>query len=496
MTDNQNTVTHFEYAFFFLLRTQFLTEEGKLLEEPKSLRSDRRKQTVKQYGVPFDRDKRLFLSDVPAGEKLDHWAIHLQQAWQQLQERYAHHFESEQLAQEFCQNALLGVALLILDEGATVKEHSVHVALQADKEHQLLRFVKPQSDEFLFRIRQADSNKQAYLQKFVPVTHSGRAAPNNFFVHLSASEKPYLAPLVPGEFSPNPVFLVYGFAYGGGGEQWQSAVEDFITQTDSANRPSLLATTFVRLIMGQWQFRRMDQEAKQLRACLQQTHHYYRNYALQDEGSQLPCTRTRTLENQLQDMQTQTNEARLLMSRLGAALQTLDINGDNLAKRLEHIRQDAIQQHWQLHFHPNDREGKLQWHSEKYEHNQIPVDEVPILAHFQFNIDDLQDHLVYLTRKVEYLEGLQDQWRLFLANRRSLSGEHLNTLITLLIIGLAGGGTSLSNFTFPKSIFTIPIENQTVFFITIAIVLVPIVGHLLVWIGRKLRCLVRRVWRK
>jgi len=334
MSDNQNISTQFEYFFFFLFNTQISIEDDNPLPEPESLKLDSRKQTVKQYGLHFEKDKRLFLRDAPVGEALDNWAVHLQQGWEDICQLYAEHFDNQEVAQNYCHQALFGVALVILDDGESVARHSVHVTSSA-QDFPLLRFVKPPSMEFLFRIGKTGESKKACLHQFVPMTSNGRVSRKNLQLRLSPT--PQLVPFELGELQPNPVFSVYGLSYGGGG-QWKDAVEQVLVQKSLGNKPSLLATVFARLIMGQWQFQRMDEEARELRQTVQRLNNEYHTYAMQKGGIRPRCTSTRALGIQLQKMQSHKSEARLMMSRLGGALQTLDINGDNLANRLEQIQ--------------------------------------------------------------------------------------------------------------------------------------------------------------
>jgi hypothetical protein len=477
--ETQKSPASFEYGFFFLLRTSFLTEEGELLEEPSSLDIDSLKQTVFQHGIRFEQDKRLFLRQPKkANQALDKWASELQASWQALEALYAEQFDSKAQAHHYCQRALFGVAMLILDEGNSVAHHSVHITSQ-DQDYPVLRFVKPQSEAFLFNITKAGETNQALLHQFVPRTPNGRTCPKS--LRLSMLDKPHLAPMIPGEFEPNSVFLVCGLAYGGS-ESWKDDVETLITQKGPTNRrPGLLPTVFARLIMGHWQFGRMNEEAKLWRSKLQQINHKYRNYVNQDNGARLPCSSTHQLEKQLQEMQTYQNEARLLISRLQAALQTLDVNGNNLATRLAQIGQ--VQTDWHIRFTPSDEVDKIKWPPTQTE--------MALLNFFESNIINLTDRRIYLKQQMDYLAGLQEKWQLFLRKRRTLSAEQLNTLITLLIFMFAGTGAT---FSINRGILGIDTENQTLLLIILAVVLIPIGWHFLGSFWRQLGCLCYGTW--
>ncbi|MDM8558996.1 hypothetical protein [Candidatus Parabeggiatoa sp. HSG14] len=446
----------FEYVFFFLFRTRLPTQDGKLLEEPKSLSFDKNKQTFQQNGIPVDGDKRLFLKTAPPNST--DWKQDLATGRQEICQFYAQHFASEEEAQHYCQQALFGVALLILDDGVSVDHHSVLATVNGSE----VPFIK--TDEVLFRIGNLDNSTVLY-----------RFKSNTNNLCLSFADEALLTPFEPGEFSPNSVFLVCGFSYG---TLDHDAVETLLV--DSKPVP-LLAVVFARLIMGQWQFERINEEARLLRSWLQPKINQYSHYA---KNAVIPeCSRTVTLENQLQDMQSYQNDARFLLTRLDGALQTLDINADNLATRLEKIR--VAQADWQISF--QEETEKVQWLGDKKS-----VYHEPLLEIFHSNIKRLQDHKVYLQQQFDYLVGLQEKWRLYLGKRQSLSNEHLNTVISLLIILLAGGSAS---FTINRGAFGLGIENQIVLWIVITIAVVPVIWHFSSKLFKFVYCIFQRLKR-
>jgi hypothetical protein len=142
-----NNSSSFEYVFYFMLRTYLWKEDGSRWDEPPTLGFDPRKRTVSAEGIRFESDKRLFRRDVPAGESLDQWKKHFQLAWQDVCQVYS---------SDFCEKALFGVALLVLDEGETVEQHSVSIDVSDDQNSQL-RFINPRYNKHLFRIQAADS---------------------------------------------------------------------------------------------------------------------------------------------------------------------------------------------------------------------------------------------------------------------------------------------------------------------------------------------------
>jgi len=487
MYDNTHSSPHFEYVFYFLFRTYFWKPDGNRWNEPATLGFDTSKRRVLKHGIPFEEDKRLFRRDVPPGTPLDKWGEQLKHNWQAICQLYIQHFDykKKSQAEAFCQQALLGVALLVLEEDESLDQHAVNVAVD-DPNNPILRFEQPPIDQPLFRIRTQNFNKTASLHRFMPVTQAGKPFHKNLQLDLTAPRNtslPRLTKMVEGELVANSVFSVYGFTYGGQAEDWKSAVTRVLIKRSPNNRPPLLSTVFARLITEQWQFERIDEAANQLRPKLQQKKTYYAHYAKQFEGARPACTGTRKLENQLQAMHILNNDATFLMSRIQTALKTLEINGDNLAERLEELRQEAEQVNWQLYFQLSSELKPVEW---------PPVDKaMPILSIFHLHINNLQDHHAYLEQQIEYLKGLQERWHFYLENRRAQSGEHLNTLATVLILMLAGTGVT---FNIGKGRVGVTSEEQLIYFALLALLLTPLILHFGTKVIKVVCCIFHGTW--
>lgn len=97
------------YEFYFLCQVKYA-----LWQEPAALSNGLTQTHL--HSLPIDKDKRLFRYAPPPTETgelppLSDWKMHLQQGWQSLQAAYQGCFEP---------NALMRVALLILDESITM----------------------------------------------------------------------------------------------------------------------------------------------------------------------------------------------------------------------------------------------------------------------------------------------------------------------------------------------------------------------------------------
>jgi hypothetical protein len=464
-------------VFYFLFRTYLWKEDGSRWVEPASLGFDSSKRTVKQHGVRFEEDKRLFMRDAPAGVSLDQWETHLTQSWQDLCQLYADCAEDKAAGQAYCQTALLGVALLILDDSDTVKHHAVKVDWHQEVHQSLLRF-KPQLDNFLFKLSpEGGAEKAAYLHDFAPINQSGQPVLKNLQLQ-GLQTKPYLTAIETGELTPNPVLLIYGFSFGENVQDWKREVENRLIQAPFKRHP-LLSTVMARLIVEQWQFGRMEEAADNLRPKLQSKSTYYTTYADQYADARPHCTQTRVLEKQLQEMQALVNEATFLVSRLEGAAQTLTINGNNLTRRLAQIRQEMAPKKWQLHL--GSEQDKLQWLPQ-------PDDDVALLEQFHRDTKRLQNHQVYLQQQIKYLNGLQNRWQLYLQTRKAQAGEYLNTLATVFILLLAGTGVTFNTRTFGVDV------DAPFVWVMVIVLLSPILWHFGRWLTKQWCCIFHGTW--
>ena len=102
---NHSRNISFEYVFHFLFRTRVDN-----LKEPQRLGIEPDKRNVSAQGFRFEEDKRLFRRDVKPGEPLEKWGEHLRQSWLDICQVYAEAFGDEELARQYCQLALQGLA--------------------------------------------------------------------------------------------------------------------------------------------------------------------------------------------------------------------------------------------------------------------------------------------------------------------------------------------------------------------------------------------------
>ena len=468
MNDSQST--NFQYIFYFLLRTYRWQDNQRVPEPP--LDSER---GVLKNGLRID-DKRLFRRDVVRGELLENWPEQLQQSWHKILQVYATAFKDKKQAHQYCQNALLGVAILILEDGNNLQQHKVTIATEESS----LNFVY-QQDDALFRINHTNFDKTAECHLFWPVTPDKHLFLENLQLHLDTERLPYLAPLQDIEAAPNTTFLVCGLCYGGGDEAWSTTVNSVLSGVKSKKFP-LLSTLFTRLLVRQWQFTRIDDSAQKIRDLLQMENAYYADYA--SDEIQPNCARTRILEGQLQDMHSLNIRARFVLSRIHGALITLEINGNNLVKRLEQIRQEVNSTDVQFQYHPEPSQ-KISWAS---------AEDIPVLALYSRSIKALQNHQGYVQQQIEYLEALRDKWNLYLNERKTRLGEHLNTLITVFIFLLTGTGAVTLNV--HKGFVGLNFEDPRIYLTMIVLFLSPLLWQLVRWTGKALCCWLNKPWFK
>jgi len=486
MSDNFHR--NFEYVFYFLLNTYQLTEEGSRLEEPEILGFNSHERDVTKHGVRFDSDKRLFRRDAPANESLSNWGEYLKSGWKDICRIYGEAFNDAQKGQIYCEKTLLGIALLILDEGNDLTQHHVSVNLQNENGFtDVVHFKKAKSDKWLFSLsKQGNDSEIACLYSFTTMKGDRLLPKKNLQLHLDSIDNiqlPYLKPVALGEFEGNPTFNVYGFSYGAGSIAWKEGIENFITKKGQLNQPSLLSTVFTALIIGQWQFVRIDESANKLLLEIRSKKNFYSNRA---NEARLPCTRTQVLEIELQRMQLLDNKSVFLLSRIRGALRTLEINAGNLATRLEQIRQTGVEDNYLLNISLESDFDKIKW-------SVVPDDDRPLLEIFQLNIQRLKDHQAYIKRHALYLKGLQDRWRLYLNRKQVKIGEYLATIVSVLVFLVAGNGIVTVNrrwfgLNFDES------HKPLIYTLVIGIFLLPVLWYFTKWLVKFLCCAFYGTW--
>lgn len=363
--------------------------------------------------------------------------------------------------------------MVILEDGKTVEPHSVTIAMKeaantdgAD-ETQLLSF-QAKTDTPLLSLRKEGSEAVAHLYPFTPMTLGNKPLLKHLQIEWTQA-RPVLVPMVEGELTPNPVFSVYAFSFGG---SLESSLEDKLVNAPF-NRIPLLSSIFERLIVRQWQFGRIDSAAKLLRPELQSRYTAHANYANQYGDVRPRCASARLLESQLQEMQVLSNQATFLISRIDSALKTLEINGKNLTRRLVQLSQETPDNPWQLDL--GAESDKIQW--------QPAVEDKPLLAEFYRSIRRLENHQVYLDSQIRYMNGLQQRWQIYLAQRRRKAGDDLNVLLTVFVLLVAGPGV-----TFNTKSLGLSVDNWVIWLV-VGVLLIPIVWQIIGWVGKQLCCL-------
>ena len=470
---------NFEYVFHFLFST-FFWQNDKRWNEP-SLEPQPGKKPMLAQGVNLGKDKRLFRRDVKRGEPLEKWGKHLNQYWQEICQVYVDAFKAEgknpDEARRYCQQAFLGVGLLILEDSDSLAHHSVKISAQ-NKE---LYFTHNDHSETLFQIEVAGFESKATCYRLPAMETTGRLSCEH--LQLCIQAEPHLVPLVDDELAPNPAFLVCGFTFGGAMPEWQGKVEAILLGKGLSGKSSLLATLFTRLLVQQWQFMRIDKAADNVREKLQGRNRYYSDYARAEDRPY--CSRTRTLEKHLQEMHSLNVQARLTLSRIQGAVHTLEINRNNLTSRLDEISQEVKQINGSFQFVSGDKAQVVFLASPS---------EIPLVTEFNDSMKSLQDHSVYIHQQTEYLGALRDKWLSYLENRKTQMGEYLNTIVTVLVFSIAGSTGAAVTININKGLLGLPFENKLVYLsLVIGIFVLPILWYFTKWAGKWLNCFWKRI---
>ena len=393
---------------YFLFRTH-LWRDGKLQEEP--FRGHF--YGLHENGVKIDEDKRLFRRNF---SDIHHWQLHLADSWKNILQYYIDAYmetpprQAEIKAQEFCEMALYGIALLIMDED--IARHQVNIPLRFDDKQHDLCFALPNPPTELLTVRDTDK-QMPEIARFHVFSLANPPTSDNYALKI-ADYHPYLAPMQPQPTANNPIFAVYAMQHSSGLDQfrpheilpWVDPFQNFLC-VGSHGQPALFVNVLPRLIMRQWQFQRIDSAAKNQR----QTLHKYNTIYRDKPDQYLICTNNRELERQLREIELMRTEADYMAGRLRQAVRTLEINRNNLERHLQATEHEA---RWQVH-----------WQLDSFK---------PLLDDFSEEVNKLHNHQEYLQGEVTYLTGARHRWHAYLEARRLKMSERLSILGHILVI--------------------------------------------------------------
>jgi len=393
---------------YFLFRTH-LWRDGELKEEPFRGRFDR----LHENGVKIDEDKRLFRRNF---SDIDHWQQRLADAWKNILQCYTDAYaetpsrHAEKKARQFCEMALYGVALFIMDED--IVRHKIDIPLRIDDKQHDLYFALPNPTTELLTV--CDSDKQMpEMARFYAFNLANPPTSGNYALKIEGNH-PYLAPMQPQQTANNPIFAVYAMQHSSGLERfhpneispWVEPFQHFLC-VGNHGQPALFVSVLPRLIMRQWQFKRIDNAAKKQRQTLHQYNTLYRN----KPDQYLICTNNRELERQLREIEDLRTEADYMAGRLQQAVKTLEINLNNLERHLQATE--------------NETRWQVDWQLGSFK---------PLLDDFSQEINKLHNHQEYLQGEVTYLTGARHRWHAYLEARRLKMSERLNILGHVLVI--------------------------------------------------------------
>lgn len=442
MTDNPSIINpnrNLDYQFYFLFRTHLWKEE-QYIQEPFHQFGE-----LQEMGIQIDTDKRLFRPETPANMPLADWQTHFNIAWNHILEQYSQAFHPEQPPQAiseqarlFCQDNLLGVALLIMDE--TLEKHEVTLDLYDSQNQPLGEACFRHNNNVLLSIRDKVGfmPQPATFHAFTPTVQQ-RMKIDNWALRVDVDNKcPHLLKMstldsqntTKPEAKPQnyPVFLVYGLAHGDAltaleqYQKWPEQLQNILLGDidEEPKRTAILNSILARLLIGEAVFETQDWEARQLRFALQQqTSHYFAIPA-----KELQRTPNRVLEKQLREMDDLVAQTDYALGRLSQAIKTLQINQDNFTWRLNHLHYEEID--WQI-----------DWKSQRTH--------PPLLEKLHTSLENVKNHVTYIEGKLTHLKGVSLRWRSYITEHRHSLAEHLGHLghIIILLIALAKMGELL-----------------------------------------------------
>lgn len=419
-------MNYLNYEFYFLFHTE-LDYDGKHCTEPLSLSSHVIEYQKNLYSfTQIDKDKRLFRYSSTSSD-LTEWDKELQQAWIHILACYTTHFKQDNSYQKdkqinaFCQQAFMGVALVIMDE--TVEPHQIKLNTTEGEIIFKPSQYKTPTEKYLLQVEEVVPNglhnkecmsKPAHLEEFEIDKPTNDL--EDWQIQLSSTQAPCLKPVQEGENQPNPVFSVYGLAHGKlepVDADWPDQLQAFLC----SGKTSVLVYVMLRLIMQKWQFMRLHFDGVQLRKNVDLKNEVYR----QQKDDYLACYSNRKLEKGLREMTILSTDAQQMLARLDAGIRTLEINRNNLERELR-----GRTETWQtLEEYP---QTKLDWNL-IWEHDT----RAPMLDRFNLNIRNLQNQATYVKDALNYLGGISTHWQLHIDERRLKVSERLSVLGHFLV---------------------------------------------------------------
>jgi hypothetical protein len=283
-------MSNLSYEFYYLLRTCIDSD----ISEPDHIVRIAN-PSLRHTGLPIDEDKRLFRSDTFFGDDSglpEQWQQQLLDGWRDILQFYQ--------SDAFCQQALLGVAVVIAD--VKVDSYSVSLPLSGD------------DDDFIFQPRRwlmgvERESVSASLFDFTRC-HYQLQLDNNWL---------QLAPFsLESSTAPNPVFAVYGLQHGDLSADSGSALQDFLL-----GKGALIVRLLPRLLTCQWQAMRQDLAARDVRAYLRSQSRYFNKV-------NLPCLSNSNLSEGLQTMAALDADITLSLGKLQQASKTIEIQQHNV----------------------------------------------------------------------------------------------------------------------------------------------------------------------
>jgi len=403
MSESQSNLN---YEFYWLFQTQSEPAALPDFEEVKV-------ESGNLYNLKMtDKDKRLFRWNAEASLPLDEWAHCLQRGWQEICAYYTRYGKPG-----FCEPALMGVALLIMDE--TVDSHRVKIGTTTGEVIFQSSPHQTAAEKILLQVEENQDHvlpKPVTFEEWVELDQSQTA----WQIQLSSYHPPRLIPMQIGEAPQNPVFAVYGLAHGQLEDDCANQLQNFLCSGSTA----VFARLLPRLLMQKWQYTRINEDAHHFRTQLDRKNHSFQ----QHHDAKLECLRTNTLEHHLREMADLNAAAMFMLSRLQSSIKTLEITRNNIERQLQ--RSPAVWQELDQTVPTHKYDWLLQWQFASH---------TPLLDKVNLDIQHLENHRTYLQSSLNYLAGIRQRWELHLEERRLEISERLGQLGHFLIFLVALG---------------------------------------------------------
>jgi hypothetical protein len=436
----------FEYQLYFLLFTK-RWQGSQHIEEPSTFPT-RQVFSSQLLHRRMENDKRLFQVRHRPSTSIDfninQWIL---TSWQTIRSHYRNSIirdTSEQLKPQYdaieAADALLAGVALVIITAPEKKYPKLDLVFRDEKELALGLIRFEATEEILFQVNDLAGimTQPAQFISFNnnPVESIKTVRSNSDWQLHFTPQEVSLSPIQHEEDQNHPIFNVYGLTLGVAPLEKRETIvaqlQDLLWAAETGD--CVLMDLLTSLLMCQWQAKHIFTAATKVLYELEGKNASFRQW----KNEQLRKTPLQKLQKDLQTMTELAAETRYMLSRLQRAIQTLQINADNLRTVLNDWKQGAAEEQTSL---------TITWEmSSREKWRSLPVESTVLEQDFHFEQEILAARRTYIEGALTHLEGSVLRWQAVLDEHRLNFNKKITTIgytITAisLIVGLSQVGS-------------------------------------------------------